>query len=49
MLRQSPQVIDYEVEPQGEAICFKKDNQGFFTLSEKALSASVALKYYKRN
>jgi hypothetical protein len=49
MFRQSPQVIDYEMEPQGEAICFKKDNNGFFTLSEKALSASVSLKFYKRN
>ena len=49
MLKQPPRVIGYEVEPQGEAVCFRKDNRGFFTLSEKALSAAVSLNYYKRN
>jgi hypothetical protein len=47
MLKQSPREIGYEVEPQGEAVCFRKDNRGFFTLSEKALA--VSLNYYKRN
>jgi hypothetical protein len=39
----------YEQEAQGEAICFKNDNSGFFTLSEKpALASSVRLFFYRR-
>jgi hypothetical protein len=41
--------LPYEQEAQGEAICFKNDNSGFFTLSEKpALASSVRLFFYKR-
>jgi hypothetical protein len=41
--------LPYEQEAQGEAICFKNDNSGFFTLSEKpVLASSVRLFYYKR-
>ncbi|MVM38154.1 PE-PGRS family protein [Spirosoma sp. HMF3257] len=35
-------------EPQGEAVCFDKDNKGFFTISERANAASVNLYYYAR-
>lgn len=35
-------------EPQGEAICFDKDNKGFFTISERANASSVSLYYYAR-
>jgi hypothetical protein len=49
LLKSPPLVLDYRMEPQGEAICFKKDNSGFFTLSEKAMASSVLLYFYKRN
>lgn len=47
-LSKKPINIPYEMEPQGEALCFKKDNNGFFTLSEKGLAPFVDLRYYKR-
>lgn len=47
-LKRKPYSIPYVMEPQGEAICFKKDNKGFFTLSEKGLAPFVDLRYYKR-
>ena len=40
--------LPYRVEPQGEAICFAKDNKGYFTLSERASASSVNLYYYAR-
>lgn len=48
VLEQAPIALAYQAEPQGEAICFKEDNSGFFTLSERFLSAAVALYFYKR-
>lgn len=45
----TPVSISYQLEPQGEAICFKHDNSGFFTLSEKpAFMNKVNLNFYKR-
>jgi len=45
----SPVTLDTQFEPQGEAICFKNDNSGFFTLSERpAIIAAVNLNFYKR-
>lgn len=45
----APVAITYQFEPQGEAICFKNDNTGFFTLSEKpSVIAAVNLNFYKR-
>jgi hypothetical protein len=44
----TPAPVTYQVEPQGEAICFMDDNSGFFTLSEKAFASTVKLYYYKR-
>jgi len=45
----SPIALSYQFEPQGEAICFKNDNSGFFTLSERpSLIVSVNLNFYKR-
>lgn len=42
--------LGYQLEIQGEAIGFRNDNTGFFTLSEKpALVPSVYLNFYKRN
>ncbi len=40
--------LPYRVEPQGEAVCFDKDNKGYFTISEKATASSVNLYYYAR-
>ena len=47
-LNRKPNSIPYDMEPQGEALCFKKDNKGFFTLSERGLVPYVDLRYYKR-
>jgi hypothetical protein len=44
----NPTTVNYQVEPQGEAISFASDNTGFFTLSEKAFSTVVKLYGYKR-
>lgn len=36
-------------EPQGESICFKNDNSGFYTFSEKAgLPLQLSLNFYQR-
>lgn len=40
--------LSYTMEPQGEAVCFKNDNSGFFTISEKGLAPFVDLRFYKR-
>ena len=47
-LQKTPLVLGYVQEPQGEAVCFKNDNTGFFTLSERSFAPSVALNFYKR-
>lgn len=45
----SSSTVDYQFEPQGEAMCFKNDNKGFFTLSERpSIIPAVSLNYYKR-
>ncbi|UHG89773.1 PE-PGRS family protein [Spirosoma oryzicola] len=35
-------------EPKGEAICFDKDGEGYFTLSQRASVTPVNLYYYKK-
>ncbi len=47
-LRQSYQSLPYQVEAQGESICFANDNTGFYTLSEKSFLPAVKLNFYKR-
>lgn len=47
-LEKQPSTLDYQVELQGEAIGFRLDNKGFYTLSEKAFNVTPALHYYKR-
>lgn len=42
------EIIPYEMEPQGEAISFAKDNSGYFTLSEKGFGSQVWMYKYKR-
>jgi len=41
--------IPYELEPQGEAVCFASDNTGYFTLSEKGFSSKQYLYFYKKD
>jgi hypothetical protein len=45
---ESYQAVPYQVEPQGEAVCFNNNKRGFFTLSEKGFMSSVKLNYYRR-
>ena len=40
--------LGYQLEPQGEAVCFAQDNSGFYTLSEKGFSGTQSLYFYKR-
>ncbi len=47
-LQKTPVKLSYKQEPQGEAVCFKNDGSGFFTLSEKSMAPSVFLNFYKR-
>jgi hypothetical protein len=47
-LSHSYQVLPYQVEAQGEAICFSNAHDGFFTLSEKSFLPSAKLNFYKR-
>lgn len=48
-IKATPIPVAYQLEPQGEAICFKNDNSGFFTLSEKpGFMNKVNLNFYKR-
>ncbi|MDX2046129.1 MAG: hypothetical protein SFU87_05055 [Chitinophagaceae bacterium] len=46
-LQKSYKTLPYLMEQQGEAICFKNDNSGYFTLSERRVS-DVTLNFYKR-
>jgi hypothetical protein len=48
-MQKDPVMLDYQLEPQGEALCFKNDNSGFYTLSERPVSiAEIFLNFYKR-
>lgn len=48
-LQRTPLTLGYVLEPQGEAICFRNDNTGFYTLSEKPFFAAyVMLNLYRR-
>lgn len=47
-LSKTPVKLPYQIEPQGEAICFAVDNSGYYTISEKALASVVKLYYYRR-
>lgn len=49
-LKRVPNPVNFQVEPQGEAVCFKNDNSGFYTLSERpSVISAVSLNFYKRN
>jgi hypothetical protein len=49
VLRKVPVALGYQQEPQGEAVCFKTDNSGFYTISERPVSIpEVYLNFYQR-
>jgi hypothetical protein len=48
MLKQLPEEIAYEAEPQGESIAWARDGSGFYTLSEKNPNKKSYLYFYKR-
>ena len=47
-LSQSYTILPYQVEAQGEAICFSNAHDGFFTLSERSFLPSAQLNFYRR-
>jgi hypothetical protein len=47
-LTSKPTLLPYNEEPQGEAITFKHDGSGYFTLSEKLGKFKSFLYFYKR-
>jgi hypothetical protein len=48
-LKRTPIELNYQVEPQGEAVCLKNDNTGFFTLSERpSIISTISLNFYQR-
>lgn len=46
--KREAKMLPYRLEPQGEAICFDRENKGYFTLSERYNAAAVSLYYYAR-
>jgi hypothetical protein len=48
LTRKYDKVLPYIFEPQGEAVAFKRDGTGYFTLSEKRNTPFVNLYFYKR-
>lgn len=47
-LAQTPQRVPYFLEPQGEAVCWKADGKGYYTLSEERFGISARLYFYPR-
>jgi hypothetical protein len=47
-LKRNPQIVNYEEEPQGEAITFARDGSGFYTISEKVKGETSYLYFYPR-
>ncbi|TYP97700.1 hypothetical protein BC792_102122 [Sphingobacterium allocomposti] len=47
LLGQQPVVLPYHPEPQGEAICFGRQNSVFYTISERPLGLDAYLYRYK--
>ena len=47
-LQNNYQLIPYQVEAQGEGICFSNQHNGFFTLSERSFLPSAQFNFYKR-
>jgi hypothetical protein len=48
LLQREPVKLNYDPENQGEAIAWKRDGTGFYTLSESGLMSEEDLFFYKR-
>lgn len=48
LLQREPVLLNYEPEMQGEAIAWKRDGSGFYTLSESRAMSAADLFFYKR-
>ena len=46
--RTAPVRVPYEMEPQGEAICWKWDSSGYFTVSEELFNIESRIYFYPR-
>ena len=40
--------LGFQLEAQGEAVCFAVDNSGFYTLSEKGIGSTQTLYFYRK-
>ena len=47
-LAANPQPVNYELEPQGEAICWSADAEGYYSSSEEVGGYPARLSYYAR-
>jgi hypothetical protein len=48
LLKRSPIGLPYNMEEQGEAICFASDGKGYYTISETTRRRQAELLFYKR-
>ena len=48
LLRSTPEILKYTPEPQGEAIAFTPDQDGYYTLSEERFGKTPLLLFYPR-
>ena len=48
LLKQPPIALPYDMEEQGEAICFAIDGKGYYTVSETTKRRQAELLFYKR-
>jgi len=46
--RREARALPYRLEPQGEAICFDREDKGYFTLSERNNASTFSLYYYAK-
>ncbi len=48
VLQQKPVIVPYQVEPQGEAIAFDHDGNGFYTISERPFGLKSYLYFFEK-
>jgi len=48
IIQRKPKVLPYKREPQGEAVTFKADGSGFYTISELQSGEKSFLRFYQR-
>lgn len=48
VFKTQPEIVEYKEEPQGEAITWKRDGSGYYTLSEKKKGEKSYLYFYPR-